>query len=100
MSREAILKTVEKMRSATDAGMSEMMFRKDAIRVVHQLADQVEADVADILAENARLKAALKPVLDVGWVEKRYNYCSGTVPTKDLYLVVREAQEIYNGGAK
>lgn len=72
MSRGAIRKTVEKMRSATDAGMSEMMFRKDAIRVVHQFADQVEADVADIIAENERLKKelaetkeAMKPIDDV-----------------------------------
>ena len=56
--------------------------------------------VKKLRSENERLLSALKPVLEVGWVEKRYNYCSGTVPTKDLYLVVREAQGIYNGGAK
>ena len=40
-----------------------MMFRKDAIRVVHQFADQIETDVADILAENARLRDALKDAI-------------------------------------
>lgn len=47
-----------------------------------------------------RMQDALKPILGVEWVEKRYNYCSGTVPTKDLVQVVREAQSIYNGGEK
>lgn len=62
---------------------------------------QTAADeVTRLRNENARLKLALKPVLEVDWVEKRYNHCSGIVPTKDLNLVVREAQRIYNGGVK
>ena len=99
MSREAIENMVRDMRHKEDMpldGYSQL----EAYQMMQSLADRVEANVSDIIAENARLKAALKPVLEVGWVEKRYNYCSGTVPTKDLYLVVREAQEIYNGGAK
>ena len=98
MSQEAIEKTIREIRDLV--GKYGVKSFGPIIYTRGDLADRIEADVADILAENARLKAALKPVLEVGWVEKRYNYCSGTVPTKDLYLVVREAQGIYKGGAK
>lgn len=98
MSREAIEKTIREIRDLV--GKYGVKSFGPIIYTRGDLADRIEADVADILAENARLKAALKPVLEVGWVEKRYNYCSGTVPTKDPYFVVREAQGIYNGGAK
>ena len=98
MSQEAIEKTIREIRDLV--GKYGVKSFGPIIYTRGDLADRIEADVADILAENARLKAALKPVLEVGWVEKRYNYCSGTVPTKDPYLVVREAQGIYKGGAK
>ena len=98
MSQEAIEKTIREIRDIV--GKYGVKSFGPIIYTRGDLADRIEADVADILAENARLKAALKPVLEVVWVEKRYNYCSGTVPTKDPCLVVREAQRIYNGGAK
>lgn len=105
MSREAIAQTVAKMRSATDKGMSEMMFRKDAIRVVHQFADQVEADVADIIAENERLKEALKPVLDcitdgIILTSDESSCAEGFDECMNAVNAVDEAKRIYNGGAK
>lgn len=84
--------------------------------------------VKKLRSENKRLLSALKPVLDAyisqddpsvdvydsrldaavcvravrdaKRIYEEVKNCSGTVPTKDLYLVVREAQAIYNGGAK
>ena len=74
------------IQTMVDAGVEDMQMAMD--------------EATKLREENERLKAALKPVLEVRWEERKYNYCSGTVPTKDLVLVVRDAQRIYNGGAK
>ena len=71
---------------------------EDAGYMLRQAADEVER----IRAENARLKAALKPVLDA--------YISQDDPSEEVYdsrldaavcvRAVREAKRIYKGGAK
>ena len=78
-------------------------FEQDVRRVtLGDIAERVEADVADILAENERLLSALKPVLDA--------YISQDDPSVDVYdsrldaavcvRAVREAKRVYGGGDK
>lgn len=58
-----------------------------------EIADRIEAannrEVAELRKENARLRAALKPVLDI---EK--DICSSRV---SMELAITEANRIYNG---
>lgn len=100
MSQEAIEKTIREIRDLV--GKYGVKSFGPIIYTRGDLADRIEADVADILAENARLKAALKPVLDA--------YISQDDPSVDVYdgrldaavcvRAVRDAKRIYKGGAK
>ena len=68
----------------------------DEILAAHKRADEEATSLIVRLSNrNVVLKSALRPVLDVKFVEKRYGRCSGTVPDRDLSGVVLDAQRIY-----
>ena len=103
MSREAIEKTIREIRDI--AGKYGVKAFGPIIYTRGDLADRIEADVADIIAENERLKDALKPVLDcitddIILTSDESSCAEGFDECMNAVNAVDEAKRIYNGGAK
>lgn len=89
---KAVDDILRKMRDFAETD-SQSIGRDVLRREIHNFADRIEAahnrEVAELRKENARLRAALKPMLDI---------------EKDIYssrvsmeLAITEANRIYNG---
>lgn len=113
MSREAIENTIRAMRDRTAVaylrrgilGNVSVNAGRRAEDICEMFAGRVEADVADILAENERLKEALKPVLDcitdgIILTSDESSCAEGFDECMNAVNAVDEAKRIYNGGAK